>query len=84
MHRLEATRERLLADTDAAMSELIEQFPSIDRQHLRSLVRQAKTEKESNKPPRAYREIFQLLKELAPGDEDTEQGDLDDLEEQTP
>ncbi len=83
MHRFEATRDRLLVDTDAAMSELIEQFPSIDRQHLRSLVRQAKAEKESNKPPRAYREIFQLLKELVPGEEDAEQDDLDDLEEQT-
>jgi ribosome-associated protein len=85
MHRFEATRDRLLADTDAAMSELIEQFPNVDRQHLRSLVRQAKAEKESNKPPRAYREIFQLLKELVPGgEEDAEQDDLDDLEEETP
>ncbi len=83
MHRLEATRDRLLADTDVAMGELIEQFPTIDRQHLRSLVRQAKAEKESNKPPRAYREIFQLLKELAPG-EDAEQGGVDGLEEETP
>ena len=83
MHRLEATRDRLLADTDVAMGELIEQFPTIDRQHLRSLVRQANAEKESNKPPRAYREIFQLLKELAPG-EDAEQGGVDGLEEETP
>ena len=78
MHRFEATRDRLLVDTDAAMSELIEQFPSIDRQHLRSLVRQAKIEHEGNKPPRAYREIFQLLKQLAEedGDESDEVGDV--------
>lgn len=67
MHRLEATRDRLLADPDNAMSDLIAQFPGIDRQHLRSLIRQAKAEKEGNKPPRAYREIYQLLKDLASG-----------------
>lgn len=84
MHRLEATRDRLLADTDVAMSELIEQHPGVDRQHLRSLIRQAKAEKESNKPPRAYREIFQLLKELA-GHEETEEADEEEgADEQTP
>lgn len=64
MHRLEAMRDRLLADPDNAMGEVIELYPSVDRQHLRSLVRQAKIEKDGNKPPRAYREIYQLLKEL--------------------
>jgi ribosome-associated protein len=64
MHRLEAMRDRLLADPDNTMGEVIELYPSVDRQHLRSLVRQAKSEKDGNKPPRAYREIYQLLKEL--------------------
>ena len=70
MHRLEAMRDRLLADADAAISELVAQHPNVDRQHLRSLVRQAKIEHEGNKPQRAYREIFQLLKQLAEGEED--------------
>jgi ribosome-associated protein len=63
MHRLEALRERLLED-EAALAALINEHPQVDRQHLRSLIRQAKTEREGNKPPRAYREIFQLLKDL--------------------
>lgn len=67
MHRLEALRERLL-DSDEALQELIDQHPAVDRQHLRSLIRQARTEREANKPPRAYREIFQLLKELGQDD----------------
>jgi ribosome-associated protein len=70
MHRMEAMRERLLEDTDTALGELIALYPSVDRQHLRSLIRQAKTEKEANKPPRAYREIYQLLKDLASGGAD--------------
>ena len=66
MHRLEAMRDRLIAEDEGALSELIAEHPQVDRQHLRSLVRQARIEKEvPNKPPRAYREIFQLLKDLA-------------------
>jgi len=83
MHRMEAMREHLLEDTDGALGELIAQYPSVDRQHLRSLIRQAKTEKEANKPPRAYREIYQLLKDLASGgDADEVAADEGDLTEE--
>jgi ribosome-associated protein len=64
MHRLEALRDRLLQDENA-LQELIDQYPSIDRQHVRSLVRQARVERDGNKPPRAFREIFQLLKQVS-------------------
>lgn len=66
MHRMEALRERLLGDDgDTAATELIEQHPAVDRQRLRALVRQARAEKATpNKPPRAFRELFQLLKSL--------------------
>ena len=64
MHRLEALRDRLL-DDDNALQELIDQYPAIDRQHVRSLVRAARVERDGNKPPRAYREIFQLLKQVS-------------------
>jgi ribosome-associated protein len=71
MHRLEALREQLLGEDENALSALITQHPGLDRQHLRSLIRQARSERDGNKPPRAYREIFQLLKELtADGDGD--------------
>jgi ribosome-associated protein len=33
-------------------------------QHLRTLVRNARKEQAEKKPPKAYREIFQLLKSL--------------------
>lgn len=85
MHRMEALRDRLLTDTDNALGELIAQYPDVDRQHLRSLIRQAKAEKDANKPPRAYREIFQLLKQLASGvdtGESDEQDEQDDHEAQ--
>ena len=76
MHRLEAMRDRLINEEEAALSELINEHPQVDRQHLRSLVRKARLEKETpNKPPRAYREIFQLLKDLAA----TKQDDAGDI-----
>ncbi|QRP64823.1 DUF615 domain-containing protein [Rhodanobacter sp. FDAARGOS 1247] len=69
MHRLESMRDRLIAEDETALSELIAEHPQVDRQHLRSLVRQARVEKDTpNKPPKAYREIFQLLKDLAQTD----------------
>lgn len=77
MHRLEALRERLLGeDGDAALAELAELHPGLDRQHLRSLVRQARTEKNApNRPPRAYREIYRQLKQLSAAHDDAASDD---------
>jgi ribosome-associated protein len=63
LHQLEALRDRLIAD-DAALTPLIERFPDLDVQNVRTLIRNARKEKELNKPPKAYREIFQLLRSL--------------------
>ncbi|KAF1690379.1 ribosome biogenesis factor YjgA [Pseudoxanthomonas koreensis] len=64
MHRIEDWRERLIAEGDAALAGLLEEYPAADRQHLRQLVRNAQEEKLRNKPPRAFRELFQELKRL--------------------
>ncbi|MCG8276653.1 ribosome biogenesis factor YjgA [Stenotrophomonas sp. NLF4-10] len=64
MHRIEHVRERLLAEGDAALAELLDEYPQADRQQLRTLVRNALAEKAKNKPPRAFREIYQVLREL--------------------
>ncbi|MEZ0476041.1 ribosome biogenesis factor YjgA, partial [Luteimonas salinilitoris] len=58
LHRAETWRERLLAEGDAALAELLSEHPSADRQHLRQLVRNALEERRRDKPPRAYRELF--------------------------
>jgi ribosome-associated protein len=63
MHALERRREKLLAD-DKALTDLKEQHPEIDVQQLRTLIRNARKEQAENKPPKAYREIFQILKQL--------------------
>ena len=76
MHRVETWRERLLADGDAALAELLHEHPSADRQHLRQLVRSALDERKRNKPPRAFRELYRALRELLVGA--TTAGDRDD------
>ncbi|RFB69868.1 MULTISPECIES: ribosome biogenesis factor YjgA [unclassified Herbaspirillum] len=63
MHALERRREKLLKD-DNALTELLAQHPDLDAQHLRTLIRNARKEQAENKPPKAYREIFQILKQL--------------------
>ena len=65
LHQVEAWRDRLLEDGEA-LTELLAQHPEADAQRLRALIRNAQKEKELNKPPRAYREIFQLLREIIP------------------
>ena len=64
LHKLELLRDELIDKGDDALTDLFNSYPQTDRQHLRNLIRSAQKEKEQNKPPKAYREIFQYLKEL--------------------
>jgi len=66
LHALERRREKLLAD-DKALTVLLGEHPQLDGQHLRTLIRNARKEQAENKPPKAYREIFQILKDLNKG-----------------
>ena len=81
LHEAEQWRERLLAEGDAALAELMTEFPQAERQKLRQLVRNANEEKAKNKPPRAFRELFQEVRALlvdAGGEEAGEDEDPDD------
>ena len=62
MQRLDLLRERLV-ESDDALTELISNKPELPISELRTLIRNARREKEQNKPPKAYRELFQLLKQ---------------------
>ena len=65
LHQVERWRERLLED-EAALTELLADHPEADTQRLRALIRNALKEKEHTKPPKSYREIFQVLREILP------------------
>jgi ribosome-associated protein len=67
-HMLERWRERLL-ENDDVLTEFIQEHTRAaspdTMQRLRALIRNARKEKDSNKPPQNYRELFQLLKEIS-------------------
>ena len=63
MHFLERLRDELLAQ-DTRLTQFIAEHPGIDVQELRTLIRNARREKDLNTPPKSFREIFQLLKSL--------------------
>jgi len=65
MHQLERWRDRLLED-DSAFTELLAAHPQADAQRLRSLIRNAKKERELGKPPKNFRDIFQVLRDILP------------------
>lgn len=61
-HRLERWRDRLLAEGDDALEALIAEYPQVDVQQLRSLVREATRERKLGKPPQAARALFRYLR----------------------
>lgn len=64
LHKLELLRDELVKQGDDALAKLLDEHPDADRQHLRNLIRSAQKEKAQNKPPKAYRDIYQYLKTL--------------------
>lgn len=65
LHQVERWRDRLLEDVNA-LTELLAIYPQADAQHLRALIRNALKEKELAKPPKNFRELFQVLRDLIP------------------
>lgn len=63
-HALENWRDRLISEGDKALTELLDQYPTVDRQQIRQLVRSAQKEKLNNKPPKSARELFRYLRDL--------------------
>jgi ribosome-associated protein len=77
MHRVEAWREKLLAEGDDALAQLLDEYPNADRQLLRQLVRNTLEERKRNKPPRAFRELYRELRELLLGGSEGDEQGLD-------
>jgi ribosome-associated protein len=64
LHLLERWRDRLIAEGDDALAELATEYPQVDRQQVRQLVRDARKEADHAKPPAAARKLFRLLREI--------------------
>jgi ribosome-associated protein len=80
LHAVERQRDKLLAD-DGALTLLCERHPELEVQQMRTLIRNARKEQAENKPPKAYREIFQILKSLQPAADHNQQEQEHDDEE---
>ena len=61
--RLEALREKLLGN-DEALTAYVADHAGADAQELRTLIRNARREQKEGRPPRAFRELFRVLKSL--------------------
>ena len=74
LHLAETWRDRLVAD-ESAFGEWIAKCPQSDAQQLRALIRQARKDAKPEKPGeavrhgRAYRDIFQIVREQLSGPE---------------
>ncbi len=63
-HLAERWRARLLdADDAGALTAFIAEHPGADATRLRQLIRNAQKERRENKPPRAARELFRLIRD---------------------
>ncbi len=61
----ERWRDRLLSDDNQVVTELIDTYPDIDRQHINQLVRLSKREQEAGKPPAAARKLYKYLHDIS-------------------
>ncbi|ROS06120.1 ribosome-associated protein [Sinobacterium caligoides] len=62
--RVEAMRDKVVAEGLPALEEVLSNYPGADRQHLRQLTRQITKESKEQKPPAAARKLFKYLREL--------------------
>lgn len=60
--RTEQWRVRLMED-DAALTDFAHEHPGADLQSLRTLIRNARREQKEGRPPRAFRELYRLLRD---------------------
>lgn len=78
-HRLERLRTEFMENEQVA-GQIAETWPGADLQHLRVLRRNALKERDHNKPPRAFRELFRVLRDLDEnaGDEGSDTNQTED------
>ena len=62
--QLEILRDKLIEGDKEALITFINDHPGCDIQHLRQIVRLAQQEKKLEKPPKNFRKLFQLLKDI--------------------
>jgi ribosome-associated protein len=72
-HIVERWRDRLIAEGNEALTELLDEQPHADRQQLRQLMRNAQKEAEAATAPKSSRLLYRYLKEIFQFDGDEEE-----------
>ncbi len=62
--QIEKLRDGLISGEKDLQTEVMQDFPNIDRRHLSQLIRNARKEAELNKPPKSARALFRFLRNL--------------------
>ncbi|MGB3724919.1 MAG: ribosome biogenesis factor YjgA [Glaciecola sp.] len=65
-HQLERLRDEIIAKGNDGINKAVADYPQLERQKLRQLLRTAQKQASEGKPPAAAREIFQYLKTEIP------------------
>jgi len=60
-HQIERWRDRLIAEGDIVLEKLVEQYPNVDRQHIRQLIRKAQRDVTQHKKTGGETELFRYL-----------------------
>lgn len=63
-HIVERWRDRLIAEGNEALTELLDEQPQADRQRLKQLIRNAQKEAAAAIPPKSSRLLYRYLKEM--------------------
>lgn len=63
-HITEQWRDKLIHEGTKALSELFDEQPTVDLQHIRQLLRNIKKETDTNQPPKSSRQLYRYLKTL--------------------
>lgn len=62
LHQAEKWRDKLIADNES-LTLFLNAHPNADATHLRQLIRNARDEAARGKPPKAFRELFKVIRE---------------------
>ncbi|MDD1613319.1 MAG: DUF615 domain-containing protein, partial [Methylococcaceae bacterium] len=81
-HIVERWRDKLIAEGNEALTELLNEQPHADRQQLRQLLRNVQKEAEAAKPPKSSRLLYRYLKNLLKVEGETESEDDVEFEDE--
>ena len=79
-HLAEKWRDRLIAGSNDALTDLLDEYPEADAQQIKQLLRNIKKETDTGKPPKSSRLLYRYLKTVFQQEQHQDQ-EIEDEEE---